>query len=67
MERRTIFGGWLLPAALVLPQLLLTGFFFLCPAGHRKKNPVRSNCGSTSAAGSSQPPNIVRRSIRRAA
>jgi len=33
MERRTIFGGWLLPAALVLPQLLLTGFFFLWPAG----------------------------------
>src|SRR3954453_10861280 len=33
MERRTIFNGWLLPAALVLPQLLLTGFFFLWPAG----------------------------------
>lgn len=32
MERRTIFGGWLLPAALVLPQLLLTVFFFLWPA-----------------------------------
>jgi sn-glycerol 3-phosphate transport system permease protein len=33
VERRTIFGGWLLPAALVLPQLLLTVFFFLWPAG----------------------------------
>lgn len=33
MERRTIFGGWLLPAAFVLPQLLLTVFFFLWPAG----------------------------------
>ena len=33
MERRTIFGGWALPAALVLPQLLLTIFFFLWPAG----------------------------------
>jgi sn-glycerol 3-phosphate transport system permease protein len=33
MERRTIFNGWLLPAALVLPQLLLTFFFFLWPAG----------------------------------
>ena len=32
MERRTIFGGWLLPAFLVLPQLLLTVFFFLWPA-----------------------------------
>ncbi len=32
MERRTIFGGWLLPAMLVLPQLLLTVFFFLWPA-----------------------------------
>jgi len=33
MERRTIFDGWLLPLLLVLPQLLLTGFFFLWPAG----------------------------------
>ncbi len=32
MERRTIFGGWLLPALLVLPQLLLTIFVFLWPA-----------------------------------
>ncbi|HEX3350875.1 MAG TPA: sn-glycerol-3-phosphate ABC transporter permease UgpA [Acetobacteraceae bacterium] len=32
MERRTIFGGRLLPAALVLPQLALTFFFFLWPA-----------------------------------
>ena len=33
MERRTTFEGWLLPAILVLPQLLLTAFFFLLPAG----------------------------------
>jgi len=33
MERRTVFDGWLLPVLLVLPQLLLTGFFFLWPAG----------------------------------
>src|SRR5215471_7529418 len=33
MERRTIFNGWLLPIVLVLPQLLLTAFFFLWPAG----------------------------------
>ena len=33
MERRTILSGWALPAALVLPQLLLTFFFFLWPAG----------------------------------
>ena len=33
MERRTIFGGWALPAAFVLPQVLLTIFFFLWPAG----------------------------------
>jgi sn-glycerol 3-phosphate transport system permease protein len=32
VERRTIFGGWLLPSLLVLPQLLLTFFFFLWPA-----------------------------------
>lgn len=33
MERRTIFKGWLLPVAFVAPQLLLTIFFFLWPAG----------------------------------
>src|SRR5271167_488511 len=32
MERRTTFDGWLLPVLLVLPQLLLTIFFFLWPA-----------------------------------
>src|ERR1700732_2845199 len=33
MERRTTFDGGFLPAVLVLPQLLLTVFFFLWPAG----------------------------------
>ena len=33
MERRTLFDGRLLPILLVLPQLLLTIFFFLWPAG----------------------------------
>ena len=33
MERRTVFAGRLLPALLVAPQLLLTVFFFLWPAG----------------------------------
>ena len=33
MDRRTTFDGWLLPVLLVLPQLLLTGFFFYWPAG----------------------------------
>ncbi len=33
MERRTLFPGRLLPALLVLPQLLLTFVFFLWPAG----------------------------------
>src|SRR5262252_5786976 len=33
MDRRTVFNGWFLPAVLVLPQLLLTGAFFLWPAG----------------------------------
>ncbi len=33
MDRRTTFNGWLLPILLVLPQLLLTGFFFYWPAG----------------------------------
>jgi len=32
MDRRTTFDGWLLPALLVMPQLLLTIFFFLWPA-----------------------------------
>lgn len=33
MDRRTVFNGRLLPVLLVLPQLLLTGFFFYWPAG----------------------------------
>jgi sn-glycerol 3-phosphate transport system permease protein len=33
MDRRTTFDGWILPALLVVPQLLLTLFFFLWPAG----------------------------------
>ena len=32
MERRTVFGGWLLPAALVLPQVAVTVIFFVLPA-----------------------------------
>lgn len=33
MDRRTVFNGRLLPVLLLLPQLLLTGFFFYWPAG----------------------------------
>src|SRR3954470_13109146 len=33
MDRRTVFNGRLLPVALLLPQLLLTLFFFYWPAG----------------------------------
>ena len=33
MERRTIFPGRILPVCLVAPQLILTFFFFLWPAG----------------------------------
>ena len=33
MDRRTLFNGWLLPVALLLPQLLVTIFFFYWPAG----------------------------------
>lgn len=33
MDRRTIFGGRLLPIVFILPQLLVTFFFFLLPAG----------------------------------
>jgi sn-glycerol 3-phosphate transport system permease protein len=33
MDRRTVFNGRLLPVALLLPQLLLTFFFFYWPAG----------------------------------
>ncbi len=32
MKRRTIFEGWLLPVALVAPQLIITLFFFLLPS-----------------------------------
>lgn len=34
MDRRTVFNGRLLPAVLLLPQLLLTFFFFYLPAGN---------------------------------
>ncbi len=33
MERRVIFAGWLCPAVLLLPQLLVTVAFFFWPAG----------------------------------
>src|SRR5882757_1692043 len=33
MDRRTVFNGRLLPAVLLLPQLLLTLLFFYLPAG----------------------------------
>ena len=33
MEKRVIFRGWLVPAALVLPQLAVTAVFFFYPAG----------------------------------
>jgi sn-glycerol 3-phosphate transport system permease protein len=33
VDRRTTFNGWLVPVALLLPQLLLTIFFFYWPAG----------------------------------
>src|SRR5437016_4071609 len=32
MERRVVFTGWLVPAALVLPQLVVTVLFFFWPA-----------------------------------
>jgi len=33
MEKRVIFKGWLLPMALLLPQLIITVAFFFYPAG----------------------------------
>ena len=33
MDRRVVFSGWLLPAALLLPQLAVTVIFFFWPAG----------------------------------
>ncbi len=33
MDKRVTFRGWLLPAALVLPQLAVTAVFFFYPAG----------------------------------
>jgi hypothetical protein len=34
-----------------------------CPAGHQKKTSVTASCGKTRMTGSSQPRNMVRRSI----
>ncbi|MBV9829571.1 MAG: sn-glycerol-3-phosphate ABC transporter permease UgpA [Alphaproteobacteria bacterium] len=33
MERRVVFAGWMLPALLLTPQLLVTFVFFFWPAG----------------------------------
>ncbi len=33
MEKRVIFGGWLLPLALLAPQVIISGLFFFYPAG----------------------------------
>jgi sn-glycerol 3-phosphate transport system permease protein len=33
MDRRVVFSGWLLPVALLLPQLAVTVVFFFWPAG----------------------------------
>jgi len=33
LDRRVVFSGWLLPAALLLPQLAVTVIFFFWPAG----------------------------------
>src|SRR5580704_11972400 len=33
MDRRVFFNGWLLPVALLLPQLAVTVVFFFWPAG----------------------------------
>ncbi|MEZ5811445.1 MAG: sn-glycerol-3-phosphate ABC transporter permease UgpA [Rhizobiaceae bacterium] len=33
MEKRVTFGGWLLPMALLLPQVIVTAVFFFWPAG----------------------------------
>lgn len=33
MDRRVVFSGWLLPVALLLPQLAVTAIFFFWPAG----------------------------------
>ena len=38
MDRRTTFDGWLLPVLLVLPQLLLTGFFTFMVGGFFERN-----------------------------
>ena len=42
MERRTIFEQRWLPAALIAPQLVLTVFFFLWPAGQAVLSSVQS-------------------------
>ncbi|MBY0338563.1 MAG: sn-glycerol-3-phosphate ABC transporter permease UgpA [Acetobacteraceae bacterium] len=33
MQKKVIFKGWVLPVALLLPQLVITGVFFFWPAG----------------------------------
>ncbi len=47
MERRTLFPGRVLPALMILPQLLLTVVFFLWPAAQA----IRSSTGREDAFG----------------
>ena len=49
MERRTLFPGRVLPALLILPQLLLTFIFFLWPAAQA----IRLSMGREDAFGTS--------------
>ncbi len=42
MERRTLFPGWVLPAFLVAPQLVITILFFLFPAYKAFSESVRA-------------------------
>ncbi|MBV8889191.1 MAG: sn-glycerol-3-phosphate ABC transporter permease UgpA [Alphaproteobacteria bacterium] len=42
MERRVVFGGWVLPAMLLLPQLTVTVVFFFWPAAQAALQSVRS-------------------------
>src|SRR5260370_42482095 len=41
MERRVIFAGWALPAALLMPQLAVTVVFLFWPAGQAVLQSVR--------------------------
>ena len=66
MERRVVFGGWVCPAILLLPQMAVTIVFFFWPAGQAVvQSFLRGDAFGLSTEHSRRPPTISRDTARR--